>query len=333
MPPPGLVGRVKALVLIGGFGTRLRPITYTVPKQLIPIAGKPVLYHVFDLIPPDIEEVVLATGYKSEVIEAYVRSHPPPWPVRLVAESEPLGTGGGMKNAGAGMSDPFYLLNSDVIAAADLGALRALHEHRGGVGTMALAEVEDTRPYGVAALGPDDRIEAFVEKPEPADAPSHWINAGFAIWAASVLERVPGGRPVSFEREVVPGLLSEGLFGFRLSRYWDDAGTPERILRSQQLLFDDARGGRAGLPAGALGSGPVAAAKGVRARGASFGKYVTLGEDVTVEPGAHIENSILMDGVYVEKEAMVLSSILGPRVRVRTGHRVAGQTLGEAVEA
>jgi len=176
---------VKALVLIGGFGTRLRPVTYTVPKQLIPIAGKPVLYHVFDLIPRDVEEVVLATGYKAEVIEAYVRAHPAPWPVRTVSEAEPLGTGGGMKNAGEGMSDPFLLVNSDVVASVDLSAMLALHRQRGGVGTMALAEVEDTRPYGVAALGPDDRIEAFVEKPEPQDAPSHWINAGLAVWDRS----------------------------------------------------------------------------------------------------------------------------------------------------
>jgi mannose-1-phosphate guanylyltransferase len=324
---------VKALVLIGGFGTRLRPITYTVPKQLIPIAGKPVLYHVFDLIPPDVEEVVLATGYKSEVIEAYVRDHPPPWPVRTVPEAEPLGTGGGMKNAGGGMSDPFFLLNSDVIASASLTNLLQLHRQRGGVGTMALAEVDDPEPYGVAALGPDDRIEAFVEKPKPKDAPSRWINAGLAVWGRSVLERIPAGRAVSFEREVVPELLPLGMYGFRLHKYWDDAGTPDRLLRSQQLLFDDGRGGKGGVPHGSLGSGPVATAHDVRAQGASFGKYVTLGEGVTVEAGAHVENSILMDGVFVEKEATVLSSILGPRVRVRAGHRIAGQTLGEGVEA
>jgi mannose-1-phosphate guanylyltransferase len=324
---------VKALVLIGGFGTRLRPITYTVPKQLIPVAGKPLLYHVFDLIPPDVEEVVLATGYKADVIEAYVRAHPPPWPVRTVPEAEPLGTGGGMKNAGAGMSDPFFLLNSDVVTSGDLADLLALHRRRGGVGTMALAEVEDTRPYGVAALGPDDRIEAFVEKPEPKDAPSHWINAGLAVWAGSVLDRIPAGRAVSFEREVIPGLLADGMYAYRLRKYWEDAGTPERLLRSQQLLFGDGRGGKGALPHGALGSGPVAVAKGVRAAGATFGRFVTLGEDVTVEPGAHIENSILMDGTHVEKEAVVRSSLLGPKVRVRAGHRVEGQTLGEGVEA
>ncbi len=324
---------MKALVLIGGFGTRLRPVTYTVPKQLIPLAGKPMLYHVLDLLPAEVEEVVLATGYKSEQIDAYVRAHPPRWPVRTVSEAEPLGTGGGMKNAGGTMSDPFFLLNSDVIAAVDLGEVARRHARSGGIGTMTLAEVEDTRPYGVAALGEGDRITGFVEKPEPEAAPSHWINAGLSVWRREVLDRIPPGRPVSFEQEIVPKLLDQGLFGYRLSRYWDDAGTPERLLRSQRLLFDDGRGGRGTLPAGSFGKGPVALLKGAQARGASFGGYVTVGAEAVVEAGAHVENSVLMDGAVVEREATVDGCLLGPRARVRAGHRVSHQVLGEGGEA
>lgn len=323
---------MKALVLIGGFGTRLRPVTYAVPKQLIPLAGKPMLYHVLDLVPRDVEEVVLATGYKADQIDAYVRAHPPPWPVRTVPEAEPLGTGGGMKNAGDGMTDPFYLLNSDVIASVDLLHLAREHAAHGGIGTMALAEVEDTRPYGVAALGPDDRITGFVEKPEPARAPSHWINAGLAVWRQEVLDRVPAGRPCSFEQEIVPHLLDRGLYGYRLSGFWDDAGTPERLLRSQRLLFDAGRGGSGGLPRGARGTGPVATMAGASATDASFGPYVTLGPDVVVEAGAHVENAILMDGVHVEREAKISGSLLGPGARVGVGHRVVGQVLGERAE-
>lgn len=323
---------MKALVLIGGFGTRLRPITYTVPKQLIPLAGKPMLFHVLDLLPAEVEEVVLATGYKSEVIDAFVKAHPLRFRVRTVPEAEPLGTGGGMKNAGDGMSDPFFLLNSDVIARVDLADMVRQHTAHRAFGTMGLAEVDDTRPYGVAALDPDDRIHAFVEKPEPADAPSSWINAGFAVWNREVLDAVPAGRAVSFEREVVPGLLARGVYGFRMSGYFDDAGTPERLLRSQKLLFEDGRGGPGTLPGGASGRGPVALLHGAKAMGASFGPYVTLGEDAVVEAGAHVENSILMDGVLVEKDSHVSSSVLGPRVTVRAGHRVAGQVLGEGVE-
>jgi len=324
---------MKALMLIGGFGTRLRPITYSVPKQLIPLAGKPMLFHVLDLLPGDVEEVVLATGYKAELIDAFVRAHPPRFPTRTVSEAEPLGTGGGMKNAGDGMSDSFFLLNSDVIARVDLAEMARRHAAHGGIGTMGLAEVEDTRPYGVAALDADDRIEAFVEKPEPTEAPSHWINAGFAVWNREVLDAVPAGRAVSFEREILPGLLGRGVYGFRMSGYFDDAGTPERLLRAQKLLFDDGRGGKGTLPSGAFGRGPVALMTGANATGASFGPYVTLGPEVMVEAAAHVENSILMEGVHVEKDATVSASILGPKVRVRSGHRVVGQILGEGVEA
>lgn len=324
---------MKALVLIGGLGTRLRPVTYSVPKQLIPLAGKPMLYHVLDLLPPDVEEVVLATGYKSDRIETYVRDHPPRWPVRTVPEPEPLGTGGGMKNAGGAMSDPFYLLNSDVIAAADLAAVAARHAAHGGLGTMTLAHVDDTRPYGVVALGAEDRIEGFVEKPEPERAPSHWINAGLSVWGRDVLDRIPTGRPVSFEQEVVPHLLERGVYGFRLDRYWDDAGTPERLLRSQRLLFDDGRGGPGTLPAGALGRGPVASIGDVSARGASFGPYVTLGEGTVVEAGAQVEDSVLMDGARVEAGASVRRCLLGPGAVVRSGRNVTDRVLGERGEA
>jgi len=320
-------------MLIGGFGTRLRPITYSVPKQLIPLAGKPMLFHVLDLLPPDVEEVVLATGYKADLIDAFVRAHPPRFPTRTVSEADPLGTGGGMKNAGGEMSDPFFLLNSDVIARVDLVDMARRHAAHGGIGTMGLSEVEDTRPYGVAALDANDRIEAFVEKPEPAEAPSHWINAGFAIWNREVLDAVPPGRAVSFEREVLPGLLGRGVYGYRMTGYFDDAGTPERLLRSQKLLFEDGRGGKGTLPSGSFGKGPVALMAGARASGASFGPYVTLGPGATVEAAAHVENSILMDGVHVERDATVSGSVLGPRVRVRSGHRVVGQILGEGVEA
>jgi mannose-1-phosphate guanylyltransferase len=315
-------------VLVGGFGTRLRPITYAVPKQLIPLAGKPMLYHVLDLLPHDVEEVVLATGYKAELLDRYVRGHPPPFPVRTVPEAVPLGTGGGMKNAGDAMSDPFFLLNSDVIASVDLSALGATHRRSRRLGTMALAEVEDTRPYGVAALGPDDRITRFVEKPEPARAPSHWINAGIAVWSREVLDRIPPGRPVSFEQEIVPGLLGAGLYGFRLHGFWDDAGTRERLLRSQRFLFDAGRGAHVGLPPGATGAATVAAMEGSTARGASFGEYVTLGAGVRVAAEAYLEDSVVMDGAEIGRGAQLVGSIVGPGARIDEGRRLTDELVG-----
>ena len=318
---------MRALVLIGGFGTRLRPVTYSIPKQLIPIAGKPVLYHVLDLLPPEVDAAVLATGYKAEAVAEYVRAHPPRVSVTTVPEAEPLGTGGGMRNAGSSMTDPFLLLNSDVIAALDTQEVMARNRANGGLGTMVLTEVDDTAPYGVAALDGRDRIVRFVEKPAAAEAPSHWINAGVAVWRRSVLEAIPAGRPVSFEREVLPDLLGQGVYGYRSHGFWEDAGTPERLLRAQRLLFD---AGRAYSSKGAVTSemsGSVAVGTDSRVDGSHLGPYVTLGDRVTVGAGAHVEDSILMDDVRVGRGARVLHSVLGPGVAVAEGVTVESQVL------
>jgi len=238
-----------------------------------------------------------------------------------------------MRNAGDGMSDPFLLLNSDVIAAIDVPALVEFHRAKGGVGTMTLAEVEDPEPYGVAALDASDRIERFVEKPKRADAPSRWINAGLQVWRREVLDAIPRGRPVSFESEIVPGLLGRGIFGFRSPGFWEDAGTPPRLLRAQRLLFDAGRGGRGTIPKGSYGRGPVAMGTSVEAHGASFGPYVTLGDRVHVAPGAHVEEAVLMDDVQVGEGASVRRSILGPGVRVASGTSVEGVVLGARASA
>lgn len=313
---------MRALVLIGGFGTRLRPITYEVPKQLVPIAGKPLLYHCLDLLPKEVDGVTFATGYKSEVIARYVREHPLRFPIETVPEAEPLGTGGGMKNAGARLSDPFVLMNSDVVSQVDVAALIAAHRARSAFGTMYLTEVSDTRPYGVAALDSADRIARFVEKPEPAEAPSHWINAGIAVWDRDVLAAIPAGRPVSFEREVVPGLLDRGVFGFCDRGYWEDAGTPERMLRAQRLLFDAGRAPAPPAPDGTASDHRVAFGQDDRVLGGRVGPYVTLGDRVVIEAEAQVEDAIIMDGAVIERGARVFSSLIGPGTIVAAGREV-----------
>lgn len=324
---------MKALVLIGGLGTRLRPVTYSVPKQLIPIAGKPMLYHVLDLLPPTVDEAVLATGYKADEIGRYVTEHPPKVRVRMVPEPEPLGTGGGMRNAGGDMSDPFLLVNSDVIAGFDVPELLAAHASHGGLGTLTLVEVEDPTPYGVAELGEHDRIERFVEKPTREAAPSRWINAGFSVWKREALDRIPDRSPVSWEGEVLPTLLPDGVYAYRAKGFWEDAGTPERLLNAQRYLFESGRGGRRALPAGTTGKGPVAIDPSASVEGATFGGFVTVSAHAVVGAGAYLEDSILLDRATVEPGASVVHSILGPRVHVHPGHRVNHQVLGEAAEA
>lgn len=319
---------MKALVLIGGFGTRLRPLTYTVPKQLIPLAGRPMLYQVLDLLPPEVDEATLATGYMASTIDAFVRKHPYRIPLTTVAEAEPLGTGGGMRNAGESMSDPFLLVNSDVISSVNVREILDLHRARRAFGTMYLAEVEDTRPYGVAALDEHQRITRFVEKPEPSEAPSHWINAGIAVWSREVLEAIPRGRPVSFEREIVPGLLERGIYGYLGRGFWEDAGTPDRLLRAQRLLFEAGRGGSRRLPEGTMGTGPVAVDPSAEVKGASFGPFATVGAGVRLGAGAHVEDSVVLEGATIGRGASVTGSLVGPGAVVPDGVTLTRQILG-----
>lgn len=324
---------MKAIVLVGGLGTRLQPITYDLPKQLIPIAGRSMLYRALDTLPADVEEAVLATGYKADQIAEYTRAHPYRLPLRTVPEPNPLGTGGGMRNVAEGMSDPFYVINSDIICGAAAADVLRTHERRGGIGALLLTRVEETQTFGVAAIEEDDRISHFVEKPPVGEAPSSWINAGIQVWRREVLDRIPAGREVSFEREILPGLLEQGVYGSRFQGYWQDAGTPARVLHAQRLLFDAGKGVDVGLPAGASGTGPVSAGPGTTASGASFGPLVTLGAGVVVSEGARISNSIVMDGARIDAEATVVGSIIGPRAHVAAGHRVADEVLGSGREA
>ncbi len=324
---------MKAVVLIGGFGTRLRPLTYSVPKQLILVAGKPLLYHALDLLPDDTEEAILATGYMADRIESFVRARPPKVPVRTVREETPLGTGGGLRNAAAaGLSDPFILLNSDLVAELDVGAMARRLAERSGLGVMALHDVDDPSPYGVALVGGSDRILRFVEKPDRASAPSRSINAGVAVYRRSVVDRIPPGREVSLEREIVPYLIPDGLYAYPFEGFWEDAGTPSRLLNAQRLLFDHGRGAAGRRPSGVVGSGPLAVLPGAEVSGASFGGYVTVGEGARVERGAYLEDCVVMDNAVVERHASVTHSILGPKSVVRAGQRADGVVLGEASE-
>ncbi len=321
------MGGVTGLVLVGGFGTRLRPVTYTVPKQLIPVAGRPILYHALDLLPPEVDRIVLACGYKAEVFEAYLQANPYPRPVKLVRETTPLGTGGGLKNVASEATDPFYLLNGDVIAGFDLEPLSRTLTEEGGLGILGFVEVEDPSPYGVARFDPAGRVVEFVEKPSREAAPSRWINAGVSFWRREVLEAIPPGVAVSFEREILPGLLPRKVLGMRYRAWWEDAGTPARLLNAQALLFDHPRTDRLPAPSrldGARVLPPIAVGAGSSGEGATVGRYVTLGRNVKLRRGARVENSVVLDAAEIGPGALVKDSVLGPGVVVAPDERLVG---------
>jgi mannose-1-phosphate guanylyltransferase len=219
---------MQVVVLAGGFGTRLRPWTYEIPKPILPMLDKTLLEHVVEVVPSDnVDEVVVAGGYKVDDIEAYFKAADVPYDVRIVKETEPLGTGGALGNCRDVVSGQFVCLNGDIISSLDMQVGLDLHQKNGGIGTLALWEVEDPTRFGIVGLDEEHRITQFKEKPTPEEVFSNLINAGSYLFEDDIFDYIPLGRS-SLEREVFPVLAEERkLNGFSFDGYFIDAGTPQ----------------------------------------------------------------------------------------------------------
>lgn len=317
---------MNAVVLVGGFGTRLRPLTLTVPKQMLPVGGQTMIERVVaHLAAHGVDRAVLALGYRPDVFrDAFPdgRCHG----VELVyaVEPEPLDTGGAVGFAArhAGISDTFIVVNGDVLTDLDVGELVAFHRERGAEGTIALTPVDDPSRYGVVPIDATGRVTAFIEKPPAGEAPSNWINAGTYVLEPSVLDRIATDRKVSIEREVFPAMVADGtLFALERAGRWIDAGTPEAYIEATLGYLD-----------GTAGSEPPIA---VDAR-VSDGSTVTrswVGGGAVVGSGAVVEDSLVLPGAWIGEGAVVRHSIIGPRAFVGTGAKVDGlSVVGEGAQ-
>ena len=219
---------MQVVVLAGGFGTRLRPWTYEIPKPILPMLDKTLLEHVVEVVPSDkVDEVVVAGGYKVDDIESYFRKADVSYDVRIVRETEPLGTGGALGNCRDVVSGQFVCLNGDIVSSLDMQVGLDLHQKNGGIGTLALWEVEDPTRFGIVGLDDEQRITQFKEKPAPEEVFSNLINAGSYLFEDDIFDYIPLGRS-SLEREVFPVLAEERkLNGFSFDGYFIDAGTPK----------------------------------------------------------------------------------------------------------
>jgi NDP-sugar pyrophosphorylase family protein len=300
---------VKAVVLVGGEGTRLRPLTFTTPKPLLPIANRPHLERQLAwLAGHGVDEVVLSLGYLPDAFQQqfpndqFVGEHGSV-SLRYAVEDDPLGTAGAIRFAADGISERFVVCNGDVLTDLDLGAMVRFHDERGAEATISLTQVEDPSAFGVVPTKPDGGVIAFVEKPPPGKAPSNWINAGTYVLEPGFLDRIPPRLNVSVERETFPRLLEQPgrLFGYRSDGYWLDIGTPAKYLEAQV----DVLAGRAGGPPSS-------------ARESAPGVFVDI--DATIEPDATIVAPALFGpGARVEAGATVRSSVIGPGAVVEHG--------------
>jgi mannose-1-phosphate guanylyltransferase len=315
---------MRAVVLVGGFGTRLRPLTLGTPKQMLPVVDRPMIeWVVGHLARHGVDEAILALGYRpDDFLAAYPDAECAGVRLTYAVEDTPLDTAGAIRFAAteAGIDERFLVVNGDVLTDLDIRALVDFHDARGAAATLHLIPVDDPSRYGVVPTDDDGRVLDFVEKPAAEEAPSNWINAGTYVLEPEVLERIPATGRVSVERETFPALAAEGrLYGYEVETYWLDAGTPETYLQAQLDLVD---GRRPEQP-------PALSSRAQVADGAKV-EHAVLMDDVVVADGASVVDSAVLPGAHLDRGATVRDSIIGPRAQVGAEAVVeAGSVVGD----
>jgi mannose-1-phosphate guanylyltransferase len=339
------MGSTDAVILVGGMGTRLRPLTLSAPKPMLPTAGVPFLTHLVGRVrEAGIEHVVLGTSYQAEVFESYFGDGSAfGVSMEYVVESEPLGTGGGIRNVAAALrGDTAIIFNGDVLSGVDLRKLLATHHDVQADVTLYLTKVADPRAFGCVPTDADGWVTAFLEKdPDPV---TDQINAGTYVFSREVLESIPAGRPVSVERETFPGLLARGarVAGFVADAYWRDLGTPsDFVAGSADLVLGIAPSPALPGPTGAslvlpgavidesavVGGGSTVGAR-ARVAADTVIDAAVLFDDVVIEAGAVVRRSVIGFGAVIGAGAVVEDAVIGDRaqigarVELRAGARV-----------
>ncbi len=326
---------MKAVILAGGFGTRLRPLSCTRPKLLFPLANQPILdWTVKALSESGVDTVILAVNYMAEAIVRHMGVSKYGVSIIYSREERPLGTGGPIKRAEniIGREEPFLAMNGDVICEVDYKAMVERHVEAGAVATLALVEVERPERFGVVQLDDEGRIVRFVEKPRPETAPSRLVNAGIYVLSPEVFDYIPESRPVSIEREVFPKLAEEGvLYGHRIPGPWIDIGVPDDYLKANAIMLERV----AKEPVVGEGSeveaevtGPAILGKNVKAgRDSVIGPYVSVGDGAVIGRGCRIENSVVFPGAYIGDFTSIRNAIVGESAVLGRWVKVEGTSI------
>jgi mannose-1-phosphate guanylyltransferase len=339
---------MQAVILVGGEGTRLRPLTSTVPKPVVPLVDRPFISFMLEWLKGHgIDDVIMSCGFLATSVRNVlgdgsglgIR-------LRFVEEPDPRGTAGALKFAESMLDERFLMLNGDVLTDIDLTAQIAQHERTGARATLALVPVEDPTAYGLVQLQEDRSVRDFVEKPSSDQIDTNLISAGAYVLEREVLDLVPSDRNVSIEREVWPRLIGDGLYGSPSESYWLDIGTPERYL---QGTFDIIEGNVATAVQERLGNDYLAVDEGAEvlgrvippaviergvsvAEGAHVGALVVLGQNVSIGAGSTVERSVIMSGAEIGAGCTLRDCIIAAGARVGAGTRITGgAVLGEGV--
>ena len=341
---------MQAVILVGGEGTRLRPLTSRVPKPVVPLVDRPMMVYMLEwLRAHGIDDVIMSCGFKATNVRTVLGDGSQLGiSLRFVEEPDPRGTAGALKFAERLLEGRFLMLNGDVLTDLDLTAQIAQHEQTGATGTLALVPVPDPSSYGLVLLRDDRSVQEFLEK-SSADTvlDTNLISAGAYVLERSVLDLIPPDRNVSIEREVWPVLVDDGLYGYvDDTAYWLDVGTPERYL---QATFDILEGNVRTAVAGRLGDGflaidpsarvdgraipPAVVGAGARiAHGAHVGSLAVIADGVSVGEGTTVERSVVLAGAAIGVDCILRGCIVGPGARIGDRTQVLGGAIvGEGV--
>jgi mannose-1-phosphate guanylyltransferase len=325
---------LPAVILVGGQGTRLRPLTERIRKDMLPLVDRPLLAYTFEhLRRYGVRRGIVSCGYLPDQIAEHFGSRYGDLDLEYCIEDEPLGTAGGIALAARDLDSTFYALNGDSLREADLEALVEFHRETGARATILLTPVADPTRYGLVRLGADGRVATFLEKPRPEEIDTDLINAGLYVLEPDVLEHVPAGRAVSIERDVFPRLAEDGsVYGLALDGYWLDVGTPESYLQAHRDVLErsfptevgDALGAdftlvdsSARVDPNARLVPPVFVGPGAVVEvGARAGSLAVLGAGARVGAGAVVESSVLGAGATVGAHAVLVGSVVGDGAEV-----------------
>jgi mannose-1-phosphate guanylyltransferase / phosphomannomutase len=341
---------MKAVIMAGGEGTRLRPLTSNLPKPMMPLANKPMMEHVVDLLRRHgFEEIVVTLAFMPDAIRTYFGDgsefgvH-----IQYATEEVPLGTAGSVRNAADALDERFLVISGDVLTDIDLDKVVAFHEEKGALATIGLVPVENPLEFGIVITREDGSIERFLEKPSWGQVFSDTINTGIFVLEPAIFDHIPGDRAVDFSSEVFPSLLRQGLplFGAVADGYWEDVGTPEAYVSVHKDILDQkvevavpgfevsggvwiGEGGE--VHPDAMIDGPAVVGDNARVgAGVRLGEYAVLGANVKVRDGAEVRRSIVQDNAYLGEGVRLAGTVVGRACDIRRGARLEdGSVVGD----
>ena len=307
---------MEAIILAGGFGTRLKPLTYTRAKSLLPILNRPMINHIIDTLPKEVNKVILAVNYRKEQIEKYFNENDFNKEIIINNEPKPLGTGGATKFAEKYLTGRFLVLNSDIICSLNIKDMIKFHKKNKAITTISLWPVENVSEFGVVDIKEDGKIVGFVEKPKPEDAPSEFINAGAYCLEPEVLDYIETEHIVSMEKEIFPKIIKDTgrFFGYEIKGYWMDIGRISSYINIHKFLIKKKKKDYI--------QGNNCTIKGIL-------KESCIGNNVSIGKNSKIDSTIVYDNVIIDENVILSNCVIGEKCKIGNSSKIINSVLGD----